>query len=342
MFFSRRRSVLVYIDLVQDLDVLAPVLLALKRDGRWPLTVRVARWLAEASPRTGDFLDRHRLAFRYVRRSEVVAGAQPSLHRVAALLTASESSAEAHAACHALAARAAQSGVPSFTLQHGLESSGLQLGDGMTFSSDKVFTWAAPPLGALLAPETQAKLVPVGRPIPVLENAPAAPACELGVFENLHWDRYRDAERDAFMACLLGLADRRPELAILVRAHPAAGWLDAQAAHFQARPNISYRDSRASRRDPSSGSEIVRQCRRVITTPSTIALDAAQAGRAVALALPGSAIYAPLPVLNSVEDWASFSQTQDLNPAKNFAAGTVLSGDAIARIVDVLASEIEA
>ena len=73
--------------------------------------------------------------------------------------------------------------------------------------------------------------------------------------------------------------------------------------------------------------------RRVITTPSTIALDAASAGRPVWLAAPGGPIYAPLPLLRGRADWIAAAR----GPAETgeaegaFLSRALVPGDAAPR-----------
>jgi len=99
-------GVLAFVDLVQDIDVMLPILDALKAHGGFRLKICVSRWLAKESPRVGALLDAHRLPFAYVPRRRIVEGAAPSLRGLSAVLSAAESSHPAHTAAHALARRA--------------------------------------------------------------------------------------------------------------------------------------------------------------------------------------------------------------------------------------------
>lgn len=336
----RRPRLLVLVDLVQDIDVLLPVMLALRADGVWALRIVVSRWLAEASPRTAGLLKMHGLHFRYVPRRAVVEGSAPNLAGVSAMLTASESSDPAHAAGHALARRAKAGRLAAFTLQHGLENIGL-LGveaGAAVFASDVIFCWfpaALTPPG--LAPETRAKLVHAGRPAPVGGwSCDARPAFDLGVFENLHWSRYSEADRRAFQEGLLAVARALPDTRILFRPHPAGGWGDDlrhELAHF---PHISVASAADSRENLGGPAQVLRGLGRVITTPSTVALDAALAGAPTALACPGGSLYAPLPVLQSPDDWVAFaaSRLDDESSLDQFRARVLVKGDGVRPIVE--------
>src|SRR6185295_19201335 len=99
------------------------------------------------------------------------AGRAPELHGVFAVVTATESTAGPHAAAHALARHANERGIPTFTMQHGLESVGLTWFDNehlpatTRFASRHIFTWANQErLHPATLAETRARCVPVGCP----------------------------------------------------------------------------------------------------------------------------------------------------------------------------------
>ena len=306
---ARRPSVLVYIDLVQDLDVLLPVLLALRQQAGWRISVWVSRWLDKASPRVSRVLRTHGFVARSVPRQAVVAGGGPTLSGIDLLLTASESTAAAHAAGHALVLRARAAGLYTATFQHGLENVGLTpdaAGRWEDLASDAIFCWfdrrkAHPDLPG----STLARLVTIGRAPAPLVAAP--PTYDLGVFENLHWDRYTDQDRDSFRDCLTGLVVARPDLSLYLRAHPAGGWLDETGKALSGNPNLTFVSSATARGQTVGGRDAAARVRRIITTPSTIALDGVMAGRPVALAGRPDPAYAPLPVLQRLSDWLDFA-----------------------------------
>jgi hypothetical protein len=343
----RRPTVLAFVDLVQDIDVMAPLLAAIQADGRLRLRICVSRWLERESPRTAEVLTRLGLGFSYVRRREVIEGRAPSLRGVSAVISASESSHLAHAAAHALARRAEAAGVKSYALQHGFENAGLFGIEAETvrFASGAVFCWfPAEAADAELSHETRSKLAHVGRPRPLSldEGPPAAAAYDVGVFENLHWERYTDADRAAFRKGLLGLASACPDTRILLRSHPAGAWADRELGHELAQfHNITRLGGAEARRQLNSGADLMKGLARVITTPSTIALDAAQAGRPVALAVSGGDAYAPLPVLTGPGDWVSFASGEAYDPRSldQFLSRVLVAGDGAPRIIERLSRD---
>lgn len=321
----RRRRVLAFIDLVQDIEVLLPLLARLQADGEVELDIVVSRWLQRESPRTERLLRGQQLPFRWVARRDVIEGRAPPLRGRRVLLTASESSHPAHLAGFRLAQRARDAGLMTCTLQHGLENVGL-LGDpDARFASEVVFTWHPPALTAHLAPETQAKLHHVGRPAaPPPRGVPVTHA--VGVFENLHSDRYSDGDRNAFMAGLAALA--KSGASVLLRPHPAGRW-SANAAVLPAG---------VGRAEDDTALATLARVRRVITTPSTIVLEAALMRRPLALAASGSPLFSQFPVLVEPSDWAAFAgaAADQSAVAEPFVQRVLLPGDAAERMASVI------
>jgi hypothetical protein len=333
----RRPAVLALVDLVQDIDVMLPVLLELQRRGEVRLKIAVSRWLVRESPRTIALLDRHGLGFSLVRRREVIEGRSPSLRGVAAVIAASESSHPAHAAGHALLQRAGAAGLATYALQHGFEAVGLYgvEAGAARFAARTVFCWFPPTeVPPALADETRARLAHVGRP--------AAPASapsrrfDVGVFENLHWERYSEADRLGFLNGLKAAAEALPGVSFLLRTHPAGAFADRlghELARFQ---NITRPLAAEARSRLESGADLVLGLGRVITTPSTVALDAAMAGTPVALAVDGGAAYHPLPVLRGPQDWIAFASggAFDGRSLDQFVSRVLLAGDGAGRVAE--------
>lgn len=337
-------GVLALVDLVQDIDVMLPVLEALRAHGGLRLKVCVSRWLAKEAPRAGALLEARGFRFAYVPRRRIVDGLAPSLRGVRAVIAAAESSHPAHAAGHALARRARAAGLATYALQHGFENVGLfgLEATGARFESDVVFCWFPPsaaPDG--LAPETRAKLAHVGRPRPSAASH-ATPGFDVGVFENLHWERYSDVDRAGFVAGLCAAARAHPAKRFLLRPHPAGGWADQLGHELVQFANITRLAASDLRAGAPGGTDVVRGLARVITTPSTVALDAAQAGLPVALAAPGGGTYAPLPELRSPQDWVEFAGGAALAPGAldQFLSRVLVAGDGAARIVERLSRDL--
>ena len=344
----RRPRVLVLVDLVQDLDVLLPVLLLLRSDEELSLQVVVSRWLETQSPRTGARLKAEGIGFRYVRRRDIIEGLAPSLGGTSAVLAASESSHLAHAAGHALAARANGLGLATYSLQHGFEQIGLYGLEAAKadFASRTVFCWFPPQATPADLPEaTRVKLAHVGRPAPPGGwGRDPAPTYDLGVFENLHWDRYGEADRASFRAGLIAVAEALPQVRIVLRPHPAGGWADTLGHELARFGNIRRLGAPEMRARPEGGGEFLRGVSRVITTPSTVALDAALAGAPTALALSGGSAYAPLPVLGDEQAWVAFASGAAYDPGvlDQFRSQALVAGDGAPRVLERLKRDLVA
>ena len=347
-------TLLALIDIHQDLDVLLPVLLALKTRGETQLRLVLSDYLLADSPRVPAALAAHGLAFTAHPREVIRAGTEPSLGGVQGVFSAADTNTRAHKAGHTLAARARAQGLPSFTLQHGLENIGLTYkdhlhGEEIRFGSDRVFIWGAPEgLAPWVPEETRAKIVPVGNP-----KAPPAPAAApglqlghweaiVGVFENLHWHRFSELYLERCLEDLAAAAAARPDTLFLIKPHHAGRWLSRRPERLKPRTNLLVIDPTDSAWEPHTAPALIAAVDRVLTTPSTVALDAARSGRPVAvlgydLELP---LYAPLPIVRRLEDLDGFLQAdggEALLRNEAFLKRTVLPGRADHRIAAAVA-----
>jgi hypothetical protein len=355
-------TVLAFLDLVQDLDVLIPVLEAMKADPRFSPEVCITDRLATASPRVLRTIVDHGLTPRIVTRKDVIAGKAPALDRVAALLTAAETSHPAHCAAHALASRAMAAGVSTFTFQHGLENIGLTYfaqdldhPGPIRFASAHILTWGAvEALPEEVLPETRARCFATGCSKPVEVSAaalqlPAGAHRKVAIFENLHWERYDTSFVNAFLRDITATAWRFPGTLFLVKPHHAARWLAKNAAALGDRPtNLLLADPADPAWEPFTAGALIGAVDAVITTPSTVALDASRCRCPVAVAgysldLP---VYAPLPILRTTEDWAAFLEGLGA-PGSDIAARMerfrdrhLVPGEAMPRILDAIAQGI--
>jgi len=253
-------------------------------------------------------------------RDAVRAGEAPSLTGVDAVLTGADTTVRAHKAGHVLATRAKVKGARAFTLQHGFENIGLTYkdhlhGEDVRFASEVIFTWSDPEaLAAWAAPETRAAVVPIGNPKIPPRPAMAAPLNQghwprvVGVFENLHWHRFDEAYRDRLIADLEAAAAEHEETLFLIKPHHAGRWASTNRDRIRQQPNLVIVDPTDSAWEPHTAPALIAGMDAVLTTPSTVALDAARTGRPVAvlgydLDLP---LYEPLPIIRSLADLDAF------------------------------------
>ena len=316
----RTPLLLALIDVHQDLDVLLPVLLALRARGEVRLRLALTDWLVTESPRVLNILSANGFSFDVFSREDVRRGDAPLLGGVDGVLAGAETNVRPHKAGNTLVNRAQARGAPGFTLQHGHENVGLTYRDshhdeGVRFASRTIFTWCAPEhLAGWVAPETRAAVVAVGSPKSVPPPALPTPlnqgrwARTVGVFENLHWTRFSEAYREHFARDLEDAAAARPDTLFLIKPHHAGRWMSRHRDRIAERANLVVVDPTDSAWEPHTAPALIASVDKVLTTPSTVALDAARTGRPVAvlgydLDLP---LYEPLPILRGGDDLERF------------------------------------
>ncbi len=118
----------------------------------------------------------------------------------------------------------------------------------------------------------------MGLPLPV--NG----ARVIGIFENLHWDRYDRSYAERFIQDTQSVAFRQPRNSFPGEASPcrAMAYLADHGAVPSA-PNLIIADPAHPDWEQFTASQLINSLDGVITTPSTVALDAARAGKPVAV-----------------------------------------------------------
>lgn len=347
------------IDLVQDVDLVLPVAVAARDSGRFDVSICQTAWLRKVSPRAGALIADAGFEPLVVSRKAILLGMQPKLDHIDALLMASESTSAPHLFSHTLARRAKREGVRTFVMQHGLENLGLtyrEEGRDVEFASDHILTWGPPELLPAWVPEQRrTRCIGVGIAKPAASNAP--PLLPLvhekrlivGVFENLHWDRYSPRYRAAFLRDLTATAMAYPDKLFVVKPHHAGQWLSKNRAALAGAENILLADPADPAWERFTAGAIIERATAVITTPSTVALDAARLRCPAAVAgydldLPA---YAPLQVLRGAGDWSTFlaqkvgdHRAGRLDNLDEFRRRHVVMGDARAAILTAIEDQL--
>ena len=303
------------------------------------------------SPRIGTLLKAAGIEPQIVSHKAAVAGLQPPLNHICAVVTASESTANAHKGAYTLTQRANQQGIPTYTMQHGYENVGITYFDDeypvgrIMFASQTVFTWV--PLDNIppeTPAETRQKCVAVG--CPKFIDAPGLKASVPGkdpdaplvaVFENLHWERYGDRYRQQFLSDLEASANAHPDVTFLVKPHHTGLWLTKRyQGKLPAASNLIIADPKDPQWEVFTAPALIDIADAVITTPSTVAIDAVRAQKHVAIVaydmhLPA---YEPLPLLRSQADWRSLIlNLNETSASQKFAQTRLVPGDAANKIV---------
>jgi hypothetical protein len=338
-----KTRLVVFFDGILDHEILNPVLCRAAADSRFAVASLMTRRFKSAmvGSSAGD-LSQQVLSHRLIRYF----GYPKLKEHYDVLLTTAESSAPAHATAHALTRRANRSGLFTATLQHGLENVGLTYLDGehderTRVAAKRVYLWG--PRATLHPAFTN---LVGGRSLSVGCPKPKAPRTTVDgypnavlVCENLHWSRFSDSFRSRFVADISATAASHPQLTFFIRPHPAGRWLNDREHSWPSNVQFLKGNSLFASTDFVT---LMEKFSRVITTPSTVAFDAARAGKMIAIVgyeldLPA---YTPLPLIKSQHDWASFlkdsssDQTKFRSDRDKFLQRVCVEGDAVARILD--------
>ena len=263
---------------------------------------------------------------------------------VRALVCATESNLLPHRLAHQIALHARRHGIYTTVVQHGYEMPGLTYHDNlqsirkMWFASERIYLWGSAQLVHQMVPAaTRAKCLTVGCPsgisAPGEFTARKADTPIVGVFENLHWLRYTEKYRHLFIDGLRNLVEHCPEVSYKIRTHPQGRWLDSNSALSLLKlPNVTVAPELGSAEEALHA--LFKSAKGVITTPSSVALQAAQAGLPVAVVGGGLDLsrYQPLTQLSKHKDWIEFIKRIE-DPA-GFDSLRHLSSDFVARVIE--------
>ena len=148
-----------------------------------------------------------------------------------------------------------------------------------------------------------------------------------------------------FLAGVRHLAQMFPNIIFLIKPHNAGMWLTGHYKGEQPEAsNLMVADPKQPFWASVSAPQLLGRLSAVITTPSTVAFDAARIELPVAVVAHGLALenYAPLQLIEKLDDWCAFvkqvlddSQKEKLkNTDREFVGSVSLAGDAAARIAD--------
>lgn len=345
----------VVLHLIQDLDLALPVILAAKARG-----LEVHAWaslaLLKKSPRVIPALRRHGIEL-VVMLDDVAADPPNFTPGLKAVLTVAETNLNPHKFPRAITEMARKAGVFTATMQHGLENVGLTYSDDVhhirqiDFAADRIYLWGP---RATLHPEisgaTRRKCVPVGcakpvkEPLAKLNGLLPKNARVIGVFENLHWHRYSDEYRQFFLDGVTALAQQFPKVVFLVKPHHAGLWLTSRfKGEKPVAKNLVIADPKDLAWEAYTAGSLIGHMKAVITTPSTVALDAARRGLPVAVVAGNMNLenYSPLTMIRSLEDWAAFVRasldpdvsTPHASLSQEYVGRVILPGNAARRII---------
>ncbi len=313
---------MLYFYLAQDLDLLLPIALKLREAGLIPVCF-ITWQILKNSPRTLKQVRENKLPWSTHLRRE---SKQPNLLGVSAVVTAVETSANPHRLAQVLVKRAKARGIPSYTVQHGLENIGLTYFDQeypegtIKISSDKIFTWGkSDKLHPSIDQGTRQKCIPVGCPkifpsrangsLELFRSLRAKGEKIVVIFENLHWGRYSDKYRKNFLDSLERVVKSQQSISFLIKPHHAGKWLTERSKqNIFSSPNLTIANPSDPTWEPFTAPALINIADAVITTPSTVAFDAAIMDVPVAVVAEdlNLSCYHPMLLLNKQSDWMEF------------------------------------
>ncbi len=236
-------------------------------------------------------------------------------------LSTVESTAARHKLPYIITRLANAMGLSTYTIQHGFENSGLTFcnkirGSKVKFSAKTVLTWGpVEELPSWVCSDTRAKAIAVGCPksLLVAKNIPSVKTGVrpmIGIFDNLHWNRYDESYVALFLNHLEEAAKQRQEFRFVLKSHPLTVRRRSKelTARLLSMENVDVADL-PERGEPALTTHwLLTHALGVITTPSTIALDCTLANTPVAVTRYGLDLsyYAPLNLLDNTDDWINF------------------------------------
>nr|WP_281720650.1 glycosyltransferase [Nitrosomonas nitrosa] len=358
-------QIIVCLHLIQDLDLALPVLEELSRNG-----IKYRVWLSaslrQKSLRVVEALQRMGCEWQVLPDSYPESRSFHIPASVKAVLAVAETNLGPHRFTHQILRHANKTGRSTFCMQHGFENVGLTYTDDVhvigdiTFAAKHIFIWG--PIDSLhpqCTRQTLSRCISVGCPKPAWQDP--SPELDgllprnrkiLGVFENLHWHRYSDAYRQFFVKSIRQLAEEFREYVFLVKPHHAGMWLTSRFTGEQpSGANIVIANPEMARWERFTAGQLLGRLDGVITTPSTVALDASRAKLPVAVIGYDLDLgcYAPLPVASTIDQLRKFVQAVNepsdcsglLQLSRIFAEKHIMNGDAAKRIVASLAQAVD-
>ncbi len=357
-------ELIIAIHLPQDIDLAKPIMEAAQQRGLrcviWTSHAAVQRW-----PQLLKWIQSLDLGWNIFPVD--LKGFDKSMFpdTVYALVTVTETNSNPHRFTHQLTKLANSAGIYTATMQHGYENIGLSYSDELQdikhikFAAHQIFTWGhLETLHPDIPLKTKMKCIPVGRPkADVVEQASindwdwnGRPV--IGIFENLHWHRYSDEYREFFLSGVSHVAKAFPDVVFLIKSHNAGMWLTSRyEGKLPEMNNLILIDPKDPQWSSITAPQLFGHLVGVITTPSTVALDAACMKMPIAVVSQEIDLenYKPLPLIHSMEDWSNFvSQALDISEREclqeklqQFIKRVLIPGNAAEDIIKVIIEPIQ-
>lgn len=250
-----------------------------------------------------------------------LASVMRKLMRVDVFLSTVESTAANNKLPYIITRLANMMDVSTYVLQHGFPSPGLHIynhiyGSDIQFESKTVLLWGpVEALPAWVSEDTRRKCVAVGCPkelvlfdVDLRKQAGERPI--IAIFESFHGHQFSWNYISAFLGHLQEAATKHKEFQFILKSHPASARCRSKelSEMFSRLKDVEIVDRVYGETPAYSTPWLLSNAIGVISTPSTIALDAAMFGVPVALARYNLelAVFSPLDTLNCYEDWETY------------------------------------
>ena len=360
--YKKTVRIVALINLPQDADIIFSLYNETKNNDSIEFKLMCLVDTAIESPRVIKYFENNKIYPILISRDADVKNiAEVNWQQVDAFITSSETNAaNVHKIAHDLTKHAKENNVLTFTMQHGLENIGLNYTDnrfdyGVKFASDYIFTWGEkehllPGFG-----NTLLKVIPVGKlktkiitnkELPNFSNEKYDKI--ITIFENLHWERYGQQYRESFLDDLKHIISKYKNILFLIKPHHTGKFILNYKNDFELYNNSIILNPENKKFEPFTATCLIGISDAVITTPSTVAIDALIADRPLAvtkynLELP---VYQQANLLIQQNDWENFidavvNNDQDaLNKInqgnKKFLANNLISTDAASRVIEII------
>ncbi len=323
----------------------------------------VRRKALEEFPATSMLMKKHGMNVDFVVGHRNLKEAINRFSEVDALLNTVEYSIARHKMAYRLVRLANAAGVVTYTMQQGFENAGLtyiepEWGPNVTFAAQKVLTWGSVEnLPGKLAHDTRKKCVAVGYPKGYLQvsgrkNRRETEKPVIAVFEGLHAKRFDSNYRKHFFQDLQYLADTNKDYRFIIKPHPGVKKRSTEHETFlKTLRNVEVADPLKMGKEKNwITPELLEIAHAVITTPSTIALDAAMSMTPAAVVRYDQPVqyydlYTPLPFLDKRNDWIDFlrniSSNYDemLKVTEKFLTKIIIPGNTAERILTTVMND---
>lgn len=347
----------IIIQLPQDIELARPLWEETKRRGITTI-ILTSLSASERWPPINNLINETATLSRILPDKIQLEDAVEILDSVKALISVSESNLGPHRFAYRLTKIANRCGVFTATMQHGFENIGLTYNDdthnikSINFASRRIYTWGHnETLDKHISPKVKKKCFPVGctkfSATNISNSKDVIPKNQpiIGIFENLHWHRYSREYRKNFIRNLEWVCAQNPNIDFLIKPHPTGAWLTKiDESEKPTIDNLIIIDQNNTSLSNRNSSSIIENLMAVITTPSTIALDACLANKPVAIVSENleTSSYNPLSMLRNKEDWQEFIAAvlddylliKEQEKSTIFVNRTLVSGNATSRILE--------